>query len=61
MAGWRWPSPSQSSLGGGWKAAGTGGVEGSLGEHLAMGRFVSLHIGMVANGNVSENGAQQQC
>ena len=36
-----------NSLGGGWQAAGAGGVEGCLGEHLAEGGFVSLHIGMV--------------
>ena len=30
--GWRRPSPSQISLGGGWQAAGAGGVEGCLGE-----------------------------
>ena len=44
----RRPSPSQSSLGGGWHAAGAGGGEGCLGEHLAEeGGFVSLHIGLV--------------
>ena len=42
----RWPHPSQSSSGGGWKAARAGGVEECLGEHWAQGRFVSFHIGM---------------
>ena len=43
--GWRRPSPSQSSLGGGWQAAGAGGVEGCLGEHLAEGGFVCKRNG----------------
>ena len=41
----RWPSPNQNSVGG-WKAAGAGGVERCLGEHLAKGRFVSVDVGM---------------
>ena len=30
-----------------WKAAGSGGVEGCFGEHLAEGGLVSLHVGVV--------------
>ena len=35
----------RGSLGAGWKAAGSGGVEGCFGEHLAEGGLVSLHVG----------------
>ena len=57
--GRRWPSPSQSSSGGSWKAAGAGGVEGCLGEHLAKGGFVSLHVGM--DGAILSQQAGREC
>ena len=57
--GWRRPSPSQISLGGGWQAAGAGGVEGCLGEHLAEGGFVALHIGLV--GTILGQQAGREC
>ena len=58
--GRRWPSPSQSSLRGGWKAAGPGRAWGGASASTWLrGGFVSLHVGMVGATILSQQAGRE--